>query len=334
MQLSYAVSGRSEHAKDCEAVAGPDPYGSALQRSSLHHLATTVAAYLRMDLVAAARAVRRAQQTGDADTDPPLAAAIVLWQARVLLAAGQVADAYVDLHVGPRAGHGAADPARHVAVPGAGRDRDPDGAAQRRAEGARRDRPAEPRRPMLAVAAARAYLALGDVDAAGARPATRPDRLGAPRPRCRCWSLRLLTSAKVAELGGDEAKAVEEVLRATGLAGPALAVPVPRRPGRCWPGCSAGTPRPRRRGRRSSLETRPTSRSARPRRRQSLAEPLTDRETAVLRRLATTMTTAEIGDELCVSINTIKTHIAAIYRKLPAAGRRDAVARARQLELL
>ena len=46
------------------------------------------------------------------------------------------------------------------------------------------------------------------------------------------------------------------------------------------------------------------------------------------------MTRPEIAQELYVSINTVKTHIAAIYRKLPAAGRRDAVRRARQLELL
>ena len=47
-----------------------------------------------------------------------------------------------------------------------------------------------------------------------------------------------------------------------------------------------------------------------------------------------TGTGMEIADELCLSVNTVKTHIAAIYRKLAAARRRDAVLRARQLELL
>ena len=61
---------------------------------------------------------------------------------------------------------------------------------------------------------------------------------------------------------------------------------------------------------------------------------LTERERAVLRFLATGMSTAEIAGELCVSINTVKTHLAAIYRKLPARKRREAVTRARELELL
>jgi LuxR family maltose regulon positive regulatory protein len=65
-----------------------------------------------------------------------------------------------------------------------------------------------------------------------------------------------------------------------------------------------------------------------------LPEPLTDRERTVLRWLSTTMSTQEIADEMCLSINTVKTHIAAIYRKLAAARRRDAVVRARTLELL
>ena len=62
-----------------------------------------------------------------------------------------------------------------------------------------------------------------------------------------------------------------------------------------------------------------------------LADPLTQREHAVLRFLPTSMSTAEIADELCLSVNTVKTHLAAIYRKLPASRRREAVQRARQL---
>ena len=50
--------------------------------------------------------------------------------------------------------------------------------------------------------------------------------------------------------------------------------------------------------------------------------------------LATTMSTTEIAEELCLSVNTVKTNIAAIYRKLAATRRRDAVLRAREFELL
>ena len=66
----------------------------------------------------------------------------------------------------------------------------------------------------------------------------------------------------------------------------------------------------------------------------TLTEPLTNREHSVLRWLSTTMSTREIADELCLSVNTVKTHVAAIYRKLPATRRREAVLRARQLELI
>ena len=42
----------------------------------------------------------------------------------------------------------------------------------------------------------------------------------------------------------------------------------------------------------------------------------------------------EIGSELGISRDTIKTHTKSIYLKLGASSRRDAVARARELELL
>jgi LuxR family maltose regulon positive regulatory protein len=66
----------------------------------------------------------------------------------------------------------------------------------------------------------------------------------------------------------------------------------------------------------------------------STVDPLTDKEREVLRWLATSMSTREIADELGLSVNTVKTHLAAIYRKLGAARRRDAVLRARALGLL
>jgi LuxR family maltose regulon positive regulatory protein len=71
-----------------------------------------------------------------------------------------------------------------------------------------------------------------------------------------------------------------------------------------------------------------------PRQRVDVAEPLTERELAVLRLLATRLSNREIGRELYVSVNTVRTHVQAVYRKLEASTRAEAVARARQLGLL
>jgi LuxR family transcriptional regulator, maltose regulon positive regulatory protein len=65
-----------------------------------------------------------------------------------------------------------------------------------------------------------------------------------------------------------------------------------------------------------------------------MVEPLSPREQAVLRYLPTMMSNQEIASELFVSVNTVKTHLKAIYRKLDVADRREAVRRARMLELL
>lgn len=62
--------------------------------------------------------------------------------------------------------------------------------------------------------------------------------------------------------------------------------------------------------------------------------PLTRREYAVLRLLPTLRSFAEIADDLMVSVNTVKTHVRAIYAKLGASKRRDAVAVASERGLL
>jgi LuxR family maltose regulon positive regulatory protein len=66
----------------------------------------------------------------------------------------------------------------------------------------------------------------------------------------------------------------------------------------------------------------------------SLNEPLTSRELTVLRYLQSMMSTAEIAEVLYLSVNTVKTHLKSIYRKLGTGRRRDAVERARELQLL
>jgi LuxR family maltose regulon positive regulatory protein len=65
-----------------------------------------------------------------------------------------------------------------------------------------------------------------------------------------------------------------------------------------------------------------------------LLEPLSERELAVLRFLPTMMSNTEIAAEMFVSVNTVKTHLKHIYRKLDVTDRRDAVRRGRDLRLL
>jgi LuxR family maltose regulon positive regulatory protein len=61
---------------------------------------------------------------------------------------------------------------------------------------------------------------------------------------------------------------------------------------------------------------------------------LSARELEVLRRVALMMTSEEIAEEMCLSINTVKTHLKNIYRKLAVTRRFEAVRRARRLQLL
>ncbi|WP_190035619.1 LuxR C-terminal-related transcriptional regulator [Streptomyces fructofermentans] len=65
-----------------------------------------------------------------------------------------------------------------------------------------------------------------------------------------------------------------------------------------------------------------------------VVEALSGRETDVLRRLAQMMSTEEIAADLHVSVNTVKTHLKSVYRKLAVNRRNDAVRRARELHLL
>jgi LuxR family transcriptional regulator, maltose regulon positive regulatory protein len=70
------------------------------------------------------------------------------------------------------------------------------------------------------------------------------------------------------------------------------------------------------------------------RRPTSLADPLTERELAVLSLLQGTLSLREIGQELHLSANTIKTHTQAVYRKLGVSTRRAAVEKGREAGLL
>jgi LuxR family transcriptional regulator, maltose regulon positive regulatory protein len=65
-----------------------------------------------------------------------------------------------------------------------------------------------------------------------------------------------------------------------------------------------------------------------------LAEPLTSRERQVLGLLAGGQANRDIADELVVTLDTVKRHVSHILAKLGAANRTEAVARARELNLI
>jgi LuxR family maltose regulon positive regulatory protein len=65
-----------------------------------------------------------------------------------------------------------------------------------------------------------------------------------------------------------------------------------------------------------------------------LADPLSERETEVLRMLATELTGPEVARRLFVSVNTLRTHSRHIFTKLGVTTRAAAVRRGRELGLI
>jgi LuxR family maltose regulon positive regulatory protein len=71
-----------------------------------------------------------------------------------------------------------------------------------------------------------------------------------------------------------------------------------------------------------------------PSREPELVEQLTARELEVLRHLEELLTTEEIAEKMFVSVNTVRTHVRSILRKLGVSRRNAAVRKARQLGLV
>jgi len=68
--------------------------------------------------------------------------------------------------------------------------------------------------------------------------------------------------------------------------------------------------------------------------RMRVVEPLTPAERRVLALLPTYLTEQQMAEQLFVSRNTVKSHLASVYRKLEISSRADAVQRAREAGLL
>ncbi len=67
---------------------------------------------------------------------------------------------------------------------------------------------------------------------------------------------------------------------------------------------------------------------------ERLVEPLTVREIALLEYLPTRLSNAEMADALYISVNTVKTHLGSIYRKLGISDRSDVVRHAASVGLI
>ena len=65
-----------------------------------------------------------------------------------------------------------------------------------------------------------------------------------------------------------------------------------------------------------------------------IVDSLSNREMEVLRHVAALLPTEEIAAVMYVSVNTVKTHLRSILRKLSASRRNEAVRRARSLGLI
>ncbi|OIJ66577.1 LuxR C-terminal-related transcriptional regulator [Streptomyces mangrovisoli] len=188
------------------------------------------------------------------------------------------------------------------------------------------------------VAAACVQLACGAPEAA----ATLLDGLPAgPHDGPAITVRALLARARAAELLGDDGTAQRLVARALHQArperlllpfleaGPWLRPLLRQRPqltrGHTWlPVSLAGRPR----------EAGPSPAEAAQNRAPVVVEDLSEREHEVLERLAQMMSTEEIAADLYLSVNTVKTHLKSIYRKLAVTRRGEAVRRARELKLL
>ena len=292
-------------------------------------LAAAMRALIAGDVGGQAQTLAQVLTPDSVGSDPGLAIAVALMQCRLLLADGQHDEALGMLREADR-----------KIPPGLAANRDimwadVDTSVGRPRAALRRLQPYSGGEfaIMTALARSRAHLALGDLRSS--QDCVRSVLVVPDATTGRLAMVEaLLCDAQIAQLGDEPGRALELLVRALEIARGEIVLPfvamhdtftalLAKHPAVAteWP-----VPHPR-----VSPDPAGSSDAASPR---ALPEPLTQREMTILRFLATSMSTTEIADELCLSVNTVKTHLAAIYRKLPASRRREAVLRARDLELI
>jgi LuxR family transcriptional regulator, maltose regulon positive regulatory protein len=195
--------------------------------------------------------------------------------------------------------------------------------------------------PEAAAALARAQLAAGDLDAAGQHLADQRGAPASPPPE----GVRLeerLVEAELGYRGGDPARGRQALVEALRLAEPER-VRLPFEMERSWiqqifQRDPVLAERFRRlfqpaRARLAGFDDDPVPVNGHAPD-AVIVEELSDREQEVLRHVSGMLSTAEIAGEMYISVNTVKSHLKSIFRKLGASRRGEAVRRARQLRLI
>lgn len=329
------LDGRLGRAETRVRAAAAEAERSGLPRSAgtgAAHLVLAEVAIDRDELPAADSALRLAGTAAAAHPDPLVAQETALARSRLRLAEGDPQGALDAVREAEKAvPDGAGSPwlADRVAVSASAAHLS---AGRPEAALAALD-DADPLVPEAAVASARARLALGE-------PREALDTLAAAPPRTVRTSTvnveALLTRAHAALSLGDEETALRQLGRALANADPErirlpfrLSGPWLRHLLRASPGLAAS-----RDWLRPGLRSGPTLLGAADAGGPVLVEPLSEREHDVLERAAEMMSTDEIAEDLYLSVNTVKTHLKSINRKLAASRRGEAVRRARELGLL
>ena len=329
MAFAYSFWARTSRADQAARRAYAVCKRSGLRPPPALDLAATLSALVSGNLASGPVILQRVLLPDGVGCDPSLAAALALGRASVLLAQGQEAEARAILH----------EQAARRIPPILGACRDVMLASLDTARGRPRSAAAllegyqgTEFAVLTATARARALLALNDLR--GARDCIRTV-LTTPSAQTGRLTLvdAMLCDAQVTLESGDPGRALEILIHAIEVARDEIKLPF-LLTGNAFtdllarhPDVAARWPLPREA--EATVPLVPMPRAAR-----ELPDPLTPRELTILRLLATSMSTAEIADELYLSVNTVKTHLAAIYRKLPASRRREAVLRARELELI
>lgn len=322
--IDGALCAAADHALRSLAVA--DEHGvDQGRRSGAGHLGLATVASERGELLAAAHHLDLAEACSDTHDDPVLSTERAVLRSRVAAArgSGEAARRILDACGPDRPSW----PAERLAVARSA-------AALERGDAAAALavlHAAGPGGLSWTVALARAHLAAGRTEQArrlvapadGSPGLIRSDRLRVE-----------LVRARTALLDGDRAAALALLAQALDTAGPEeLRRPFAEAGPWLWHLL-------RTRDDRHGRDDRPVAPgwlTARPPDRPAgaiLVEPLSAREQEVLGYVARMMSNEEIAAELHLSVNTVKTHLRSVYRKLCASRRREAVERGRELHLL